>query len=56
MDRGIGGALSIEKLDGSNYAYWKYKTHKFLLRHYYLSYIHGENEVLLESTHKDFPA
>ena len=30
--------------------------HQYLLGHDYWSYIHGENEVVLESTHKDFLA
>ena len=50
----MGGALPIEKLDKSNYASWEYKMHQYLLGHGYGSYIHGENEVAPESTHKDF--
>ena len=46
----------IEKLDRSNYSSWEYKMHQYLLENGYWSYIHGENEVVLESTHKDFLA
>ena len=56
MDRGMGGALPTEKLDRSNYASWEYKMHHYLLGHGYWSYIHGENEVVPEPTHKDFLA
>ena len=51
----MGGALPTEKLDRNNYTSWEYKMHQYLLGHGYWSYIHGENEVVLESTHKDFP-
>ena len=45
MDRGMGDALPIEKLDISNYTPWEYKMHHYLLGHDYWSYIHLENEV-----------
>ena len=41
MDRGMGGALLTEKLDRSNYAYWEYKMHQYLLNQDYWSYMHG---------------
>ena len=55
MDRGMGGALPIKKLDRSNYASWEYKMHQYVFGHGYFSYIHGENEVAPKSAHKDFP-
>ena len=54
MYRGMGGALPTEKLDRSNYVSWEYNMHQYLLGHDYRSYIHGENEVAQEPTHKDF--
>ena len=56
MDRGMGGALPIEKLNRSNYASWEYKIHQYLIGNGYWSYIHGGNEVAPDSIHKDFPA
>ena len=56
MDRGMVGGLPTEKLDKSNYVTWEYKMHQYLLGHGYWTYIHGENEVLVEPAHKDFLA
>mgnify|MGYP006970525355 CR=1 FL=1 len=56
MDRDMRNALSTEKLDKNNYVSWEYKMHQYLLKHEHRSYIDGENEVMLDPSHKDFPA
>ena len=55
MERGIGGALPTEKLDGNNNASWEYMMHLYLVGHGYWSYIHGENETAPGLRHMDFP-
>ena len=56
MDKGMHGALPIEKLDRSNYMSWAYKMHQYLLGHGYWSYVEGANDATLDLTHEDFPA
>ena len=54
MDKEMGGAFPTDKLDRSNYASWDYNIHQFVLGHGYMSTIHGENETMSDSAHKDF--
>ena len=56
MDIGMGSSLPMEKFDKSNYAFWLYKMHQYLLRHDYWSYVEGANEVPPEPIQRDFPA
>ena len=37
MDRNVTSSLPVEKLDRSNYAFWSYKMHHYLLGHNYWS-------------------
>ena len=54
IDMKIGSSLPSEKLDCTNFASYKYKMHRYLVRQGYWSYIEGAQESQPNPTHVDY--